>query len=227
MNPLRSHENSRNISSQSQNCGIHSLAINPSGTLLATGSENVNDIAIYRLPSLEPLYVGWDAHYNWIFDSVWIDDTHVVSGAGDSKLALWTIDENDNNNNYDDSENLNNNFIDSNSNSLTNSSFSEYDVQSSSSQMESMLNSNEGNYDEDSDASYFLNKRRRIDTNGKFKATNSYSFKTATKVITCKKGKRIRALTFNKKNNEIAAIAMNASFHTFNTHRFVQVINLF
>lgn len=88
-NPLKSHKNSRNIQNH---CGIHSISINPSNTLLATGAEHVNDIAVYSLPSLEPVTVGYNAHSYWIFDSVWLDDQNVVSGAGDNRLALWGID---------------------------------------------------------------------------------------------------------------------------------------
>lgn len=56
----------RDFGGDQANCGLHSVQINPSKTLLATGARNTCDIAVYRLPTLDPVCIGESAHKDWV-----------------------------------------------------------------------------------------------------------------------------------------------------------------
>jgi hypothetical protein len=127
-----------------------------------------------------------------------VDDTHVVSGSGDSKLAIWSIDD--------------------------------VSMKKYKNKPQLCAVSEDDAEDDDSSRRYdrSIVKRRRIDSCGEYEdTTNEYRFKKATKKIKCDNGKRVRALAYNSKKGEIAAITMNARFHLFNTKRFEQVHHLF
>ncbi|CAG9761141.1 unnamed protein product [Ceutorhynchus assimilis] len=79
----------REIEDDEQTGGIYSVQLNPSKTLLATVAENNSEVAVYKIPTFDPVCVGENAHINRVDDICWLDDQFLVSG--DTELALWRV----------------------------------------------------------------------------------------------------------------------------------------
>lgn len=76
---------------QSMSCsGIHSIASNPSHTLVAVGSGKPVEVSIYSLPTMEPLAV-LSGHKDLVFSLSWIDDQTLVTGSRDKSLRVWRL----------------------------------------------------------------------------------------------------------------------------------------
>ncbi|OUM59871.1 hypothetical protein PIROE2DRAFT_14481 [Piromyces sp. E2] len=70
--------------------GIHSIAVNPSNTLLAIGSNKPFEIILYHLPTLYPIAI-LTGHNDLVFSVEFIDDYTVISGSRDMNISVWNV----------------------------------------------------------------------------------------------------------------------------------------
>ena len=69
--------------------GIHSIAMDVTGTRFAASGVNSNEVAIYTLPDFKPTLVGRKAHREAIFDICWAGDDTLLSCSRDGVFAVW------------------------------------------------------------------------------------------------------------------------------------------
>ncbi|KAJ3278394.1 DDB1- and CUL4-associated factor 12 [Borealophlyctis nickersoniae] len=71
--------------------GVHSIAINPSRTLIAIGAgEPTEYIQVYRLPTFDP-HAVLTGHMDMVFSVAWIDDHTLISGSRDTSVKMWRV----------------------------------------------------------------------------------------------------------------------------------------
>jgi len=70
-------------------CGIHSIAIGPSG-VIATGGQAPEDILLLDQTTLRPSSL-LKGHGDWVFALAWLSDRLLVSGSRDRSVMLWDV----------------------------------------------------------------------------------------------------------------------------------------
>ncbi|KAJ3193937.1 DDB1- and CUL4-associated factor 12 [Irineochytrium annulatum] len=87
----RGSRRGQELSENSHCCGIHSIAINPSRTMIAVGSGHPTEfIQIYSLPSFAPIGI-LSGHTDMVFSVAWVSDTTLLSGSRDTTLRSWSL----------------------------------------------------------------------------------------------------------------------------------------
>lgn len=75
--------------------GIRVIKVNQSRTLLATCGLDLDQIAVYKLPSLEPYAVTINFHQWRFFDMYWITDSLLMVASKDNHISIWDFNEDD------------------------------------------------------------------------------------------------------------------------------------
>jgi len=78
------------LSELEDNCGIHAIAINPSGTRMVTGGAHPQDCAVFSLPGIHATTLC-TGHTDWVFGLDWITDNVFASGSRDKTVKLWCV----------------------------------------------------------------------------------------------------------------------------------------
>lgn len=71
-------------------CGIHDIDIASDRSVLICGADDPSNVAVFALPSFEPLYV-MRGHLDWVFASRFVADGVVATGSRDGMLMLWNV----------------------------------------------------------------------------------------------------------------------------------------
>jgi hypothetical protein len=160
-----------------------------------------------------------DDNFNQINDNDVNDDDEEEDNENDLADDSFTSTNLDENNEFEESFEM---MIDENETSLTQSSINNDDDDEQEDSDDDFTHPADHDLNEDEEI-FEYNKRRRLNSLGGFQASQGVRYMKPFKVIKCKQSKRIRALAYNPRRNEIAAISMNAAFHYFDVNRFEQV----
>ncbi|KAH3761972.1 DDB1- and CUL4-associated factor 12 [Pelomyxa schiedti] len=71
-------------------CGIHYIAVDPYETMVATGGDNVCDIALLDVTSFKPIAV-LQGHRDWVFAFQFLDFDTIISASRDCTVKLWKL----------------------------------------------------------------------------------------------------------------------------------------